>query len=60
MGKYEPLPGLVSIPSVTPQMLGHLYQLAAQFYQATPGGGSMIIIPSPSRVHLRTHHAMPW
>jgi len=36
MGKYEPLPGLVSIPSVTPQMLGHLYQLAAQFYQATP------------------------
>jgi hypothetical protein len=36
MGTYEPLPGLVSIPSVTPQMLGHLYQLAAQFYQATP------------------------
>jgi hypothetical protein len=36
MGKYEPLPGLVSIPSVTPQMLGHLYQLAAQFYQASP------------------------
>jgi hypothetical protein len=36
MGKYEPLPGLVSIPLVTPQMLGHLYQLAAQFYQATP------------------------
>src|SRR5713101_3043695 len=36
MRKYEPLPGLVSIPSATPQMLGHLYQLAAQFYQATP------------------------
>lgn len=36
MGKYEPLPGLVSIPSVTPQMLGHLYQLAAQFYQTSP------------------------
>ncbi len=38
VGKYEPLPGLVSIPSVMPQMLGHLYQLAAQFYQATPWG----------------------
>ncbi len=36
VGKYAPRPGLVSIPSVTPQMLGHLYQLAAQFYQASP------------------------
>ena len=36
LGAYAPLPGLVSIPSVTPPMLGHLYQLAAQFYQATP------------------------
>ncbi len=36
MGKDELLPGLISIPSVTPQMLGHLYQLATQFYQATP------------------------
>ena len=38
VGKYQAPPGLVSIPSVTPQMLGHLYQLAAQFYQATPWG----------------------
>jgi len=36
MGKYKPLPGLVSIPSVAPQMLGHLYHLAAQFYRASP------------------------
>jgi hypothetical protein len=36
MGKHEPLPALVSIPSVTPPLLGHLYQLAAQFYQASP------------------------
>ena len=38
VGKYQPLPGLVSIPSVTPQLLGHLYHLAAQFYQASPWG----------------------
>jgi hypothetical protein len=36
MGKYKPIPGLVSIPSVTPPLLCHLYQLAAQFYQAAP------------------------
>jgi hypothetical protein len=35
-GKYEPIPGLLSIPSVTPPLLEHLYQLAAQFYQAAP------------------------
>src|SRR5439155_1062717 len=28
--------GLVSIPSVTPEQLGQLYHLAAQFYQASP------------------------
>jgi hypothetical protein len=38
VGTYQPLPGLVSIPSVTPQLLGHLYHLAAQFYQASPWG----------------------
>jgi Domain of unknown function (DUF6930) len=36
IGKYKPLPGLVSIPAVTPQMLEHLYHLAAQFYRAAP------------------------
>ena len=36
MGTYKPLPGLVSIRSVAPQMLGHLYHLAAQFYRASP------------------------
>jgi hypothetical protein len=36
LGAYEPLPGLVSIPLVTPEQLGHLYSLAAQFYQASP------------------------
>jgi hypothetical protein len=36
IGKYKPLPGLISIPSVTPQLLEHLYHLAAQFYRAAP------------------------
>jgi hypothetical protein len=36
IGKYKPMPGLLSLPSVTPPLLGHLYQLAAQLYQATP------------------------
>jgi len=36
IGKYKPLPGLVSIPAVTPQILEHLYHLAAQFYRAAP------------------------
>jgi hypothetical protein len=36
MGKYKPIPGLLSIASMTPPLLGHLYQLAAQFYQAAP------------------------
>lgn len=35
-GRYEMPPGLVSIPSVAPLMLGHLHELAAQFYRATP------------------------
>src|SRR5262249_33972369 len=38
VGQYTPHPGLVSIPAVTPQLLGHLYHLAAQFYQASPWG----------------------
>ena len=36
LGPATPRPGLLSIPSVTPPLLGHLYQLAAQWYQATP------------------------
>jgi hypothetical protein len=35
-GKYELPPGLVSMPSVTLPMVGHLHELAAQFYRATP------------------------
>jgi len=35
-GQYELPPGLVSIPSVTRSMVGHLHELAAQFYRATP------------------------
>jgi len=35
-GKYPLPPGLVSMPSVTLPMLGHLHALAAQFYRATP------------------------
>ena len=35
-GKYKLPPGLVSMPSVTLPMLGHLHELAAQFYRATP------------------------
>jgi len=36
LGADAPLPGLVSIPAVTPEQLGHLYHLAAQWYQASP------------------------
>jgi len=36
LGSATPRPGLLSIPSVTPPLVGHLYQLAAQWYQATP------------------------
>jgi len=36
LGSATPRPGLLSIPSVTPPLVGHLYQLAAQWYQAAP------------------------
>jgi hypothetical protein len=36
LGHATLLPGLLSLPAVTPPLLGHLYQLAAQWYQATP------------------------
>jgi len=36
LGHAKLLPGLLSLPAVTPPLLGHLYQLAAQWYQATP------------------------
>jgi hypothetical protein len=36
LGQDKLLPGLLSLPAVTPPLLGHLYQLAAQWYQATP------------------------
>jgi len=32
----EAIPGLVAIPSVTPPLVGHLFELAADFYRATP------------------------
>jgi hypothetical protein len=32
----EPFPGLLTIPSVTVPLVGHLFQLAADFYRATP------------------------
>ena len=35
-GRYEPIPGLLSIPSITPPLLGQLYTLTTQFYQNTP------------------------
>jgi len=35
-GRYELIPGLLSIPSITPPLLGQLYTLTTQFYQATP------------------------
>jgi Domain of unknown function (DUF6930) len=35
-GRYELPPGLVSMPSVTLPMVGHLHELAAQFYRVTP------------------------
>ena len=36
LGHATLLPGLLSLPAVTPPLLGHLYQLAAQWYQAAP------------------------
>jgi hypothetical protein len=35
-GQHELPPGLISIPSVTLPMVGHLHELAAQFYRSTP------------------------
>jgi len=32
----KPIPGLLTIPSVTPPLVGHLFELAADFYRATP------------------------
>ncbi len=36
MNRGEPIPGLLTIPSVTPPLVGHLFELAADFYRATP------------------------
>jgi hypothetical protein len=36
MNKREPLPGLLSIPDVTPPVVEHLYQLAAAYYRLAP------------------------
>jgi hypothetical protein len=36
MNKEEPIPGLVKIPQVTPPLIGHLFELAASFYQESP------------------------
>ena len=32
----ETIPGLLSVPSATPPLVQHLYELAADFYRATP------------------------
>ncbi|MCP4199653.1 MAG: hypothetical protein GY762_21115 [Proteobacteria bacterium] len=32
----EAIPGVVAVPSVTLPLIGHLYELAADFYRATP------------------------
>lgn len=32
----EPIPGLLSVPTVTPPLVQHLYELAADFYRAKP------------------------
>src|SRR2546428_544429 len=37
LGKYKPRPGLLSVPSVTPPLLGHLYQLAVCGPTGFPG-----------------------
>ena len=36
LNKREPTPGLLKLPSVTPSLVGHLCELAADFFQATP------------------------
>lgn len=36
INRREPIPGLLTIPSITKPFLGHLYELAADFYAATP------------------------
>ena len=32
----EPIPGLLQIPSVSVPLVGHLFELAAEYYQSTP------------------------
>jgi hypothetical protein len=34
--KREPIPGLLKIPGVTPPLVGHLYELAADYYRLAP------------------------
>lgn len=36
MNRRKPIPGLLSIPSITPPQVGHLFDLATDFYQAKP------------------------
>lgn len=36
MNKREPVPGLLKIPGVTPPLVGHLYELAADYYRLAP------------------------
>jgi hypothetical protein len=36
LGGREPFPGLLSIPSVTPPLVNHLYELAADYYRLSP------------------------
>lgn len=36
INRREPIPGLLTIPSITKPFMSHLYELAADFYTATP------------------------
>jgi hypothetical protein len=36
VNKREPIPGLLSLPDVTPPVVNHLYQLAAEYYRLAP------------------------
>jgi hypothetical protein len=36
LNRREPTPGLLKLPSVTPPLVGHLWELAADFFRAAP------------------------
>jgi hypothetical protein len=55
--KGEPYPGLLSIPDVTPPLVQHLYELAAEFYQAAPwrwlGDHDPLVVSYPPKAKPR-------